>query len=226
MRAPFLGAMADEMGSSGELGVEVDAGGEELVAAFGELGDGWGRIDLDELGDVLPGDVQQSLGGQSTSPDVFLDMLRSTGEVEDLGTDEIDGVEVHGLAAEIDFEDMLEAQGMDPGQLEEPGGDESVAGMMDAFRLPLEVWIDGDDQIRRITFRFGGDSFAEMADEVAEQTGEQVPVDEMSEMFDFEMGMTMDFADYGDDSIEVEAPDGAVDITDAFVAASDDIFGD
>lgn len=224
MRAPFFGAMADEMeaggGVSGGLG-----GGEELLEAFASLGDGWGRIDISEMGDVLPGDLQQSLGGQSASPDVFLDMLRSTGDVEELGTDEIDGVEVRGLAAEIDFQDMLEAQGMDSSDVEASPDDE-LTGMMEAFQMPVEVWIDGDDQIRRITFAFGGDSFAEMAEEMADESGEELPPDEVSEMLDFEMGMTMDFTDYGDDSISIEAPAESTDITDEFLAVSDQIYGD
>jgi hypothetical protein len=37
--------------------------------------------------------------------------------------------------------------------------------------------------------------------------------------------MTMDFTDYGDGSIEIDVPEDAVDITDDFVAAYEDLAG-
>jgi hypothetical protein len=59
---------------------------------------------------------------------------------------------------------------------------------------------------------------------VAENHGGDVD-DITSELDGFSMGMTMDFSDYGDDSISVEPPSDAVDITDEFVAAYQEMFG-
>jgi hypothetical protein len=202
LRAPFFAALTDIVPES-EL--DDDAGGA-LFDIYGQLGDGWGRIDIDALGDVLPAEAEQALGGgQNANPQVFLDMLRDTEKVEDLGTDEIDGDEVHGL-------------GTDPDDV--GGGTTDAVGDLTAFSFPLEVWIDGDDHVRRIDFTFGADSFADLAEDSGADVGEMP-----DELGDFSVGMTMDFADYGADDISIEAPGDAVDITDDFVAAYEEITG-
>jgi hypothetical protein len=215
LRAPFFAALT---GSIPESELDDDAGGA-LFDIYDRLGDDWGRIDIDALGDVLPSEAQQALGGgQNGDPRVFLDMLRDTEQVEDLGTDEIDGDEVHGLAADVDLGDLLKASGTDPDDI--GGGTTDETGDLTAFSFPLEVWIDGDDHVRRIDFTFGADSFADLAEGSGADIGEMP-----GELGDFSMGMTMDFTDYGDDSISIEPPDDAVDITDDFVAAYEDLTG-
>jgi hypothetical protein len=220
LRAPFFSAMADQVAGEGSDIIDMTSEpGGALFGIYDQLGDGWGRIDVDALGDVLPADVQETLGGgQNADPRVFLDMLRNTESVEDLGTDEIDGDEVHGLAADVDLGDLLKASGTDPDDI--GGGTTDELGDFTAFSFPLEVWIDGDDHVRRIDFTFGADSFTDLA----EQSGQDIG-DMPDELADFSMGMTMDFADYGDDSISIEAPSDAVDITDDFVAAYEDLTG-
>jgi hypothetical protein len=215
LRAPFFAALTDIVPES-EL--DDEAGGD-LFDIYEQLGDGWGRIDIDALGDVLPTEAQQALGGgQNANPQVFLDMLGDTENVEDLGTDEIDGDEVHGLAADVDLGDLLKASGTDPDDV--GGGTTDEVGDLTAFSFPLEVWIDGDDHVRRIDFTFTADSFADLAGDSGADVGE-VP----EELGDFSSGMTMDFADYGADDISIEAPGDAVDITDDFVAAYEEITG-
>jgi len=197
IRAPFFGAMLGEVppGAAGELG---EAGG--LVDAFGSLGDGWGRVDLSAMGDVLPGEAAGSLGGgQAYDPAVFLEMVRQSESAEELGSDEIDGEPVNGIAAEVSMAEMLEAQGMGPEDL--GSGAEGMAGMT----FPIEVWVGEDDLIRRLSYSFDEETLSDLGG--ADATG---------------MGgvsATMDFLDYGD-SFEVEVPtdDEVVDITDAFVA--------
>jgi hypothetical protein len=216
IRAPFFATMSEQM-ADGDVSLTP---GSEIFDVFGALGDDWGRVDLDAFGDVLPPEAQQAItGGQSTDPRVFLDLLRETDDVEDLGTDEIDGVEVHGLAAEVDFGDLMQAAGTDPDDMAS-GAAGATLDDLDSLTFPLEVWIDGDDRIRRIDFTFGADSFADLAEESGEDVG-----DMPSELEDFSIGMTMDFTDYGDSSISIDVPEDAVDITDDFVAAYDDLGG-
>lgn len=203
MRAPFFSSMfgnvpADEVGEAGDL-----------LNAFTSMGDGWGKVDLSELGDVLPGEAASALGGgQTYDPQVFLDMIKGSEGVEELGSDEIDGVSVNGLAADVSMAEMLEAQGMD-------GATAGAEGLED-MTFPIEVWIDGEDQIRRVSFTFDGESLADAAEEAGEDIDD---MDIGSEMDAFEFGMTMDFTDYGDESIEVTVPSGdeVVDITEDFV---------
>jgi hypothetical protein len=219
IRAPFFSAIAEQAEREGEVIDMTSEPGGELLEVYSQLGDSWGRVDLDALGDVLPSEAQQALGGgQNGDPRVFLDMLRETAAVEELGIDEIDGVEVQGLAADVDLGDLMAASGTDPADLSVDTGSGSID--MASFSFPLEVWIDRDDRVRRIDFTFGADAFADLAEESGEDVG-----DMPSELDDFSIGMTMDFSDYGDDSISIDTPSDAVDITDEFVAAYDELYG-
>jgi hypothetical protein len=207
IRAPFFANMSEGLG----VGDISGQPGGELFGVFADLGDGWGKVDVSALGDILPGEAGQAVTGQTMDPGVYLEMLRGADAVEELGSDEIDGVEVEGLAAEVSFEDLIAAAGTDPGTL-----GEALPGEMESVTFPLDVWVDGDDQVRRLTFNFDAESLADIAGEDAS--------DLPSEMGDFSMGMTVDFTDYGDD-ITVDVPRDATDITDEFVAAYEDIQG-
>jgi hypothetical protein len=216
IRAPYFAALGDLFASEG--GDIVEASGGALFDVLSQLGDDWGRVDLEVFGDALPPEAQQVLsGGQGTDPRRFLDVLRETDDVEDLGTDVIDGVEVHGLAARVDFGDLMEAAGTG-GMTESVGGSE--LDDLGSLGFPLEVWIDGDEHIRRIGYSYDAETFGELA----EESGDDVS-DLPSELRDFSVGMTMDFTDYGDGSIEISPPEGAIDITDDFVAAYEDMAG-
>lgn len=203
IRAPFFATTFGSVPAGTDLG---EAGG--LLESFGSLGESWGRVDLTALGDTLPGEAASALGGGRTfDPQMFLDMISDAEDVEELGTDEIDGETVTGLAAEVNMADLLGAQNVDLGDL----GPEAE-GMSD-LSFPLEVWIDGDDQLRRITFSFDSEAFSD----VAEESGEDLA--ELDGLGDMSFGTTIDFSDYGDDSISVDVPTGdeVVDITDSFV---------
>jgi hypothetical protein len=229
IRAPFIATMADVAQSSGTFPDAGSRPGGALFEVLDQVGDGWARVDLGALGDVLPAEAQQAItGGQSTNPDAFLDMLRSTGKVEDLGTDEIDGVTVHGLAADVELSEMLEVQGVDPDPFEESLGDAlpGATEVLDASELPMQVWVDDGNLIRRISFTLGGESFTDVAEDVAQEMGEPLSDDDLDELAGFRLSSTMDFTDYGDASISIEPPDGAVDITDDFVAVYDDLDGE
>jgi hypothetical protein len=222
LRAPFVQAMTEGLGEDeGDVGLSTGADG--MLDVYDAIGDGWGKVDIDALGDVLPADAERALsGGQSADPTVFLDMLRETSEVRELGTDEIDGVEVHGLAADVDLGDLMAASGTDPSAMSSGSGGEAAEGLGDlsSFTFPLEVWVDGDNHVRRITYTFDQDSFGDIAEAAGEDAGE-LP----SEMGNFSIGMTMDFSDYGDDSISVDVPSDAVDVTDEFVTAYQEMNG-
>src|SRR5262245_27389830 len=102
LRAPMFAQL-------GSLGGPAP-GFEDLAA----IGDGWGSIDLQQLGDVLPGDVAGSLvGGAAADPSAVIDMIANTEGVEDLGTSTIRDVPVHGLRAEVALGDMMTASGQD-----------------------------------------------------------------------------------------------------------------
>jgi hypothetical protein len=210
MRAPFFATMAQAALDEGATRADLGA-----LADLAALGDEWGRIDMSE---VSPSQVASAAGGQSSDPRVFLDMAAQGSDVRELGTETIDGVETRGLGATITYGDMIEAQGMDSDDLREQmsagvGGDEeafdqAIEGMF-GMEMPVEVWVDGDDRVRRITLDM---DMGEIVAGIAEQAGEDVADVGMT------IAMVMDFTDYGDETIEIEIPADAVDITDEFLA--------
>jgi hypothetical protein len=215
VRAPLINALEEFAGDMGAP--QADLGPMNDLAA---LGDEWGRIDLSELSFS---EVAGAAGAQALDPEAFLDMMSQGTDVRELGTETIDGVEVRGLGATITYGDMFEAQGMDADdvrdqmsaagggsgdeQFEETFGD-ILEGMF-AMEMPIEVWVDGDDRVRRVAFE---QNMTEIIEAVAEQSGEDLGEGGMS------MSQVMDFSDYGDESIEIEVPADAVDITDEYRA--------
>lgn len=211
MRAPYFGALAD-------MATDAGASPSDLgpLADLADLGDGWGRIDMSRISTT---EVASAAGTQASDPRVFLDIVtRGTG-VEELGTETIDGVEAHGLAATVTYADMIEAQGMDGDDLRDqmtggmaPAGSEGVVeGFVDemlSLEIPVEVWVDDDDLVRRIGLDL---DMTSLVNGIAAGMGEDAGGASMT------MSMTMEFSDYGDDSIEIEVPDDAVDITDMYL---------
>ena len=218
LRASGFGALADEMGGNAPAA---------LIAELDDLGDRWGRVELSEVEGLSPDDMPGVLGGTGAgSPQDTLAALAATegAQAEDLGTDEIDGVTVHGTRFTLPFDELVGeggaaglpgAEGLDPGDLpagEQEAFDDMLAAFLDAD-VPVEAWVDDDGYVRRIAYEFDmGALFAEQFGDLAEAAGETVPT--------MTMGSTMDFTDYGDPGIEIEFPDDAdtVDITDTFAA--------
>jgi hypothetical protein len=182
--------------------------GEDLA----QLGDQWGRIDLGALGDAVPADVQEAVTGQGTDPSAFFDLVAAAEGVEELGDDEIDGVAVTGLSADVGFADMLESSGADAEALAEamPGGDmEQVMGAMGDLTMPLEVWVDDEGLVRRMSYELDMEELATALD---------IPEEELGEDDRFALGYTVDVTDYGADDIDIRFPEDSIDVTDAFAS--------
>jgi hypothetical protein len=174
------------------------------ITPFGDLADrlgtGWGRVDLAGLADVMPGlqDATSQFGTQM--PRFFVDVVANAQDVEDLGQDEIRGAAVHGLGAEVPLENLFGA----------PATPSGGAEMMDDITVPIEVWVDADGLVRRVNFGFHRDDMAEAhgrENDGAPMTVTSLPID---------VDYKLDLFDYGDESIEIEFPVGAIDVTDAY----------
>jgi hypothetical protein len=203
LRAPMFAGIA-EMAPTDALGP---------VGELADLGDGWGYIDMAGLGDQLPSDLASAVGAQGVDPQVVIDMIASAEDVEDLGSSDIRDTAVNGLAAEVTLGDLVEASGQDPDALAELGGvgstAEDVQQSLYETTIPVEVWVDGDGYLRRMSFGWGFDDIAEA---LGEETGDLGPG-----MEDMHFTYMMDMFDYGT-TVDFEAPADAVDITDAFAA--------
>jgi hypothetical protein len=156
------------------------------------LGGGWGRVDLDELADPVPGEQDPAGAVGMYDPRAFVDVVTKSTDVADLGESEIRSVPVRGLAAEVPYADLLAAQGISPGSTE----------AINDITVPVEVWVDRDGLVRRVSFEF---RFGEITEVPGPEPRSYRP----------DVAFTVDLFDYGDESIDVELPTDAVDITDA-----------
>lgn len=124
-----------------------------------------------------------------------MDVVTNATDVEELGYDGIRGVAVTGLAAEVRYGDLLAAHGSGPASIE----------AMNDITVPVEVWVDRDGLVRRVSVEFGRDAMAEALGPEADLSS-----------FPVNVAFTLDLFDYGDESIDVELPADAIDVTDAF----------
>lgn len=210
IRSPLFAAIGEFAG-----GADTESMGP--MDAFAELGDGWGKVDLAMLGGDLPPEIQQLLtGGQSYDPDQFLQLLADVADVEELGSATIRGVQTTGVRAEVSMADLLAAQGIDPDAVlkQLAADDASAAADADAIkgaRFPIEAWTDADGYVRRIVVVMNEENFGQVM--AASEAQEDL------EGFAFSMTMTVEFFDYGDESITVEFPAESVELTAALMQA-------
>ena len=200
LRAPVYAELADTpgLGPAGELGA---------------IGDGWGYVDMAELGDQHPSDLTAAMGSQGFDPQVAVRMIETADDVSDLGSSEVRGVAVQGLSAEVTIADMLEASGQDPDALAEVaanGTAEEVTAALYDTTVPVEVWVDDDGYLRRLQYGYSlGDVLDAMSWDPSGPAG--------GGMLDLDFAYAVDMFDYGAE-LDFEPPDDAVDITDAFAA--------
>jgi hypothetical protein len=142
------------------------------------MGAGWYRMDMSSMPAVGANGASQFSQDMSQ----YLDFLRgaSEGEIEEVGTEEIDGVTTTHYKADLSFAKMLE-------QLPESEVDELEA-QMEALggsvkSIPAEVWIDEDGLPRRMKMTMSIDA-----------QGQSI-----------EMDIDMEFFDYGLE-VNVEPP--------------------
>jgi hypothetical protein len=156
--------------------------------AFGPLlpgGDAeWIRFDAEELAEQSGIDVDQLTGGAGGSnPADILAGLEGISEdgIDEVGSEEVRGVDTTHYAGEIDMEAALQ-------QLEDAGAEGVMDDeAMDRFQelygdtaIPVDVWIDDDGLARRMSM-------------VAPAAGEEVEI-------------TIEMFDYGE-PVDIEVPD-------------------
>ncbi len=170
------------------------------TAAFGPaapIDAEWIRFDLEALAETSGIDLQQLSQAGQNNPTDALSGLEAVSEdgIEELGSEEIDGVSTTGYAATLDMgaafdqaQEALEESGADDGLIDREQFDRFVAAYGDD-PIAVEVWIGDDGLVRR-----------QVMDTVIQGQ---------------EMAMTLDLFDYGE-PVEIAIPDAAdtVDFTD------------
>jgi hypothetical protein len=149
-----------------------------FLATMLPQGKTWVKADLDKLASTMGSNFGQLVGQSSQNPSDTLAMLRAVGDVDEVGSETVDGVDVTHYRASIDLAKAAKQKGVPQtavDRLRQSGAPE---------KLPVEVWIGDDDGLpRKMTLDYD-----------AKTQGSPVSTK-----------MTMTFSDWGSD-VAVEAP--------------------
>ena len=169
-----------------------------------ELGEGkrWMRIDLEQIGEEAGVDLGALMRLNQSPIDQLRLLYAASDSVEELGTEEVRGVETTRYRAQVDFGRALDAT-LDESGLE---GEEREAlerqlrSLKDESGLdapiPIDLWLDGDGLLRRLVLDLAAPEGQELA---------------------MTMTMTMELYDFGVEvDVEAPAPGTYVDLTDTF----------
>jgi hypothetical protein len=165
-----------------------------------DLGDGWGRVDVDRFADADPASLPA--GQPIADPNAMLRAVALSERVRELGQDEVGGEPVAGLVAEVPYAAMGPAA-------DQVLGGQVNQGLGDAPDLvvPVEVYVDDRGRIRRLHVEPDAAELAERAGVDWSGSGDTEPVT---------AAYTLELGDYGADDLEVEVPADASDVTEAY----------
>ncbi len=145
----------------------------------------WGYMDLD---------VTTASPGQSASPTSYLAYLEAFLSVEDLGSEEVAGVECRHLRLEIEeaaiLDTLLEQTAEAGGDFTlDPDTEIALRNLYESSIVDVDIWVGVDD---RLPYRQSIDM-------------------QMGESVDYTVHAVMEFSDF-DEPVEIVAPEGAMPI--------------
>jgi hypothetical protein len=110
----------------------------------------WLKVDASKVGEKLGIDFSKLTGGPTTQdPAQMLALLQATsGQVDDLGAETIDGVATTHYRANVDLAKAAAVEGVSSQTLQQL----TQAGMPDT--IPEDVWIDSDGLVRQFHMAF------------------------------------------------------------------------
>lgn len=177
----LFGDLEGDMGDLGDLGIDlgdmkitmIQAGDQmymrsPLFSMFTGADTPWISMPVDEM-DSLE-ETQQA-----QDPNDFLEFLKATdAEVEEHGREDVRGVSTQHLSTVLDLRSILDqAEGSEKEELEE-----ALDGLgMGVEEMPMDVWIDDEGMIRRMTMSF---DMSGMDDEI-----DMGSIEMTIELFDF-----------------------------------------
>jgi hypothetical protein len=151
-----------------------------LFALFTGDASTWVRIDLQETAERQGLDAGALLGEQ-TGPAALLAQLEgASGDLEELGSEEVRGVETTHLRVTVDTAAAIEQA--DPSVREQLRSYAEATGLPDTY--PMELWIGDDGLVRRIRTVLDVAGAAGGSDGVTQQT--------TLELFDFGVDVDLD----------------------------------
>lgn len=157
-----------------------------LLAAFLPGAKEWIEFDLESLGEDAGIDLNQLQQLGQSDPSQALDYLRATGQVEEVGTEQVDGVETTHYTGTIRLDAVAEQVPADQRDAVREAI-EKLKQQSGLAEIPVDVWVDGDDLVRKMSMTYTA----------------KVPVE--GETKDASSTVTMEFSDYGVE-VDVQAP--------------------
>jgi hypothetical protein len=146
---------------------------------------GWLSLTPEDLGQATG---SMGLGAGTSDPSQMLETLRGVADdVEEVGTEEVRGVETTHLRATVDIDKALAEV---PAEQREQLQRQLESLDMGDAGIPVDVWVDGDSLVRRMTMDLGQLLGPAMGAEGGSAS------------------MTIEFFDYGAD-VSVEVPDAS-----------------
>jgi hypothetical protein len=114
----------------------------------------WLKIDLEKASQMQGLDIGQFSQMNQNDPTQMLHFLRAvSGKVEELGSDEVAGVETTHYRATVDLRRYPDT--LPPARREAARESaERLIEQLGSSTIPSEVWIDGDDLVRRMRTKF------------------------------------------------------------------------
>jgi hypothetical protein len=109
-------------------------------------GKSWVRLDLEQVAKGAGVDLNQMIAQAAQNPANVLDLLRSAGSVQTVGTETVDGVQTTHYRATID---LSKAAGLVGGPAQQ-----AVQHLIDnggPSTIPVDVWIGDDGLVRRVS---------------------------------------------------------------------------
>jgi hypothetical protein len=151
-------------------------------------GKSWVKLDLEKLVRQAGFDFGQLIQAGQSDPSQGLQFLRGVTDVKALGDEDVRGVPTTHYTGVVDLESLAKK---DPAL---KGSIDQLVAQTGLTRIPVEVWVDDENFVRRMKQSFGGATFG---------PGMQL-----------DMTMTTELYDFGSEvSVEVPPPDEVVDLS-------------
>ena len=152
----FGGKVTGDLGSAGDWKLEAIRDGDTAYLKFPLIADQlpagktWIKGDAKTLSSADAGQLQQFGSFAGTDPRDVLGLLKAvSGSITAVGSDKIRGVETSHYRATIDTAKL--AQLVPAAQRQSLGGLDQTARQAGVTALPVDVWVDADQLVRKIS---------------------------------------------------------------------------
>jgi hypothetical protein len=129
-----------------------------LLAAQLHTDKAWVKVDLSS---AVPGLGSLTNGGATQDPTAFLEFLEGTGKVQEVGPDQVRGVDTSHYRGTYTVQNALDATtGAAHDALERAVQSMEIPESTLNADVPFDVWVDGDGRVRKLQLALDATSFS------------------------------------------------------------------